>query len=144
MDKRIFAAAAIFLAACAASPDMTAMQAAEAVRDNTSWPQLEPVTDEYILSDRFGIKPGEYDFAVLECPSAAMLSEIIVIRSDDPYAALEVLERRREKAIARDALYPADKRTAEDSVTGVDGDYAYFFMGDSADEAEEYFTEMIR
>ena len=94
------------------------------------------VTDEYILDTYYGID-SSMDAAVYCCPSAAVMSEVIIIRSDDPYTAREALDRRRTKAIERDALYPDDKRRAEESITGVTGDLAYFLMGEDADKAEE-------
>ncbi|MBR4224818.1 MAG: DUF4358 domain-containing protein [Oscillospiraceae bacterium] len=128
--------AVIMLTACMAGNSISPDEAARIVCERAYDVEMVPVTDEYILDTYYGID-SSMDAAVYCCPSAAVMSEVIIIRSDDPYTAREALDRRRTKAIERDALYPDDKRRAEESITGVTGDLAYFLMGEDADKAEE-------
>ena len=132
----------VLLCACMQS-GLTSEQAALAVKNGCEWPEMQQVTDEYILSEYFGITAGKDDVTVYQCPAGAVMSEIIVIRSDDPSAALGVLEKRRTKAIERDALYPESRRIAESSVVGVYGDYAYFIMGENAAQGENVLLDAL-
>ena len=56
---------------------------------NTEWPQMDMITDEYILSTRFLIEDtSQYeDILVMQCPASAVRSEIILIRTEDVSSA---------------------------------------------------------
>ncbi|MBQ8978928.1 MAG: DUF4358 domain-containing protein [Oscillospiraceae bacterium] len=131
----------LLLAACSAA-DVTADEVARRVCENAYTTEMEPVTDTYVLENYFGLDTG-LDMAVYRCPAAAVMAEVIVIRTDDTDSALLLLESRRNKAIERDALYPDDKRRAEESLTGVTGDFAYFVMGEDADKAEDELLKAV-
>ena len=131
----------LLLAACSAA-DVTTDEVARRVCENAYTTEMEPVTDTYVLENYFGLDTG-LDMAVYRCPAAAVMAEVIVIRTDDTDSALLLLENRRNKAIERDALYPDDKRRAEESLTGVTGDFAYFVMGEDADKAEDELLKAV-
>ena len=130
------------LSACAAT-GITSSEAAQAVKNGCDWPEMVEVTDGYILREYFGLSEEYGDMTVLQCPAGAVMSEIIVIRSDDPAAACEALEKRRKKAIERDALYPETRRIAEGTIVGVSGDYAYLIMGENAEQGERVLLDTI-
>lgn len=111
---------------------------------NSEWPQMDMITDDYILSTRFLIEDTSQfeDIMVMQCPASAVRSEIILIKTDDVRSAYDLLEQRREKAIDRDSLYPEDKKIAERSIVGTVGDTAYFLMGESAEDAEKIILGM--
>lgn len=140
----------LLLCGCSGNSSPKAVSLDDAVgyiTDHSEWPEMAEITDGFILNEFFGIDTDVYpeeDIAVYQCPMSAVMSEIILIRSDDLAGACAVLEARREKAITIDAFYPEDKAIAEASVVGTEGDIAYFIMGSSADESERLLTEYLR
>ena len=141
--NKLIAAVMIILTACSSASAVTSSQAAEAVMNGCEWPEMQYITDEYILRENFGLTAEYGDITVLQCPASAVMSEIIVIRSDSPQKAYEALEKRRTRAIERDALYPETRRIAESSVVGMSGDYAYFIMGENAAAGEDILLDTI-
>ncbi|MDE5858919.1 MAG: DUF4358 domain-containing protein, partial [Oscillospiraceae bacterium] len=81
---------------------------------------------------------------VLQCPMSANMTEIIIIEADDVSAAKADLEARQKKAQEQDAFYPADVERAGASVVGIEGNYAYFLMGDNTPDAERAITDYIK
>ncbi|MCR5807104.1 MAG: hypothetical protein K6G68_08750 [Oscillospiraceae bacterium] len=135
---------AITFTSCGSSRSMDIHRMYDEIIVNSEWPQMDMITDDYILSTRFLIEDTSQfeNIMVMQCPASAVRSEIILIKTDDVRSAYDLLEQRREKAIDRDSLYPEDKKIAERSIVGTVGDTAYFLMGESAEDAEKIILEM--
>lgn len=118
--------------------------AVEKALSESEWPTMSEITDEVILKEFFLLDPAKYDeFIVMQCPVSAIMSEIIIIKSDDVASAEADLEARKQKAIDTDAWYPEDQELAASSIVGTNGDYAYFIIGSSASEAEKSINDYI-
>lgn len=118
--------------------------AVEKALSESEWPSMSEITDEVILKEFFLLDPAKYDeFIVMQCPISAIMSEIIIIKSDDVASAEADLEARKQKAIDTDAWYPEDQELAASSIVGTNGDYAYFIIGSSASEAEKSINDYI-
>ena len=116
------------------------MEYADAARSAGEWPEMEAVSDKYILSDYFLLDADNEnyrDLLVMQCPMSANMSEFIIIEADDTQAAADDLKARREKAQNGDAFYPDDVDKANDAIVGTAGDYAYFIMCFEPEKAEE-------
>ncbi len=116
------------------------MEYADAAMSAGEWPEMEAVSDKYILSDYFLLDADNEnyrDLLVMQCPMSANMSEFIIIEADDTQAAADDLKARREKAQNGDAFYPDDVDKANDAIVGTAGDYAYFIMCFEPEKAEE-------
>ena len=116
------------------------MEYADAAMSAGEWPEMETVSDKYILSDYFLLDADNEnyrDLLVMQCPMSANMSEFIIIEADDTQAAADDLKARREKAQNGDAFYPDDVDKANDAIVGTAGDYAYFIMCFEPEKAEE-------
>lgn len=116
------------------------------VLNKTEHAVMDEVTDPTILSEFFLIDTSDEAFeevVVYQCPMSAQMSEIIVIKSSDVDHAADILNKRRDKAIAQDAFYPADVENAEASIVGTVGSYAYFIINGVAAEDEAALTELL-
>ena len=116
------------------------------VLSESEWPAMAEVTDSVILNEFFLLDPTNENFSemiVMQCPISAVMSEIIVIRSDDIAAAEEALKARQTKAIEQDAWYPNDQELAAASIVGTNGSYAYFIIGENAEAAEKSINDYI-
>ena len=116
------------------------MEYADAAMSAGEWPEMEAVSDKYILSDYFLLDADNEnyrDLLVMQCPMSANMSEFIIIEADDTQAAADDLKARREKAQNVDAFYPDDVDKANDAIVGTAGDYAYFIMCFEPEKAEE-------
>lgn len=115
------------------------------VLEESQWPTLAQVTDEYILSEFFLLTNTDNynELIVMQCPMSAKMSEIIIIKADDAQAARADLDARRQKAIDTDAWYPADQELAAESIVGENGDYVYFLIGDNAKAGEDSINAYI-
>lgn len=111
------------------------------------WPAMMEITDTMMLTEYFKLDPENANYRnlmVMQCPMSATMSEIIIIEADDVEAAKADLNARRDKAISQDAWYPNDVELAEASIVGTEGDYAYFILAGSADEAETAIVEALK
>ena len=118
--------------------------AVEKAISESEWPTMSEITDEVILKEFFLLNPANYDeFIVMQCPISAIMSEIIIIKSDDVASAEADLEARQKKAIDTDAWYPEDQELAASSIVGTNGDYAYFIIGTNASDAEKSINDYI-
>lgn len=118
--------------------------AVEKALSESEWPSMSEITDEVILKEFFLLNPANYDeFIVMQCPISAIMSEIIIIKSDDVASAEADLEARQKKAIDTDAWYPEDQELAASSIVGTNGDYAYFIIGTNASDAEKSINDYI-
>ena len=116
------------------------------VLSESEWPAMAEVTDSVILNEFFLLDPANENFSemiVMQCPVSAVMSEIIVISSDDIAAAEEALKARQTKAIEQDAWYPNDQELAAASIVGTSGSYAYFIIGENAEAAEKSINDYI-
>lgn len=118
--------------------------AVEKALSESEWPTMSEITDDVILKEFFLLDPENYDeLIVMQCPVSAIMSEIIIIRSDDVASAESDLEARQKKAIETDAWYPEDQELAASSIVGTNGDYAYFIIGQNASAAEKSINDYI-
>ena len=118
--------------------------AVEKALSESEWPSMSEITDDVILKEFFLLDPANYDeLIVMQCPVSAIMSEIIIIKSDDVASAEADLEARQKKAIETDAWYPEDQELAASSIVGTNGDYAYFIIGENASDAEKSINDYI-
>lgn len=118
--------------------------AVEKALSESEWPTMSEITDEVILKEFFLLDPANYnELIVMQCPVSAIMSEIIIIKSDDVASAEADLEARQKKAIETDAWYPEDQELAASSIVGTNGDYAYFIIGENASDAEKSINDYI-
>lgn len=123
------------------------MPIADAAVSADEWPSLWEVTDAQLISDFFTLDAANENYKnllVLQCPMSANMSEIIIIEAEDVNAAKADLEARQQKAQTQDAFYPDDVERAGASIVGSEGNYAYFLMGDHADNAEKIIVDYIK
>lgn len=123
------------------------MPIADAAVSADEWPSLWEVTDAQLISDFFTLDAANENYKnllVLQCPMSANMSEIIIIEAEDVNAAKADLEARQQKAQTQDAFYPDDVERAGASIVGTEGNYAYFLMGDHADNAEKIIADYIK
>lgn len=123
------------------------MPIADAAVSADEWPSLWEVTDAQLISDFFTLDAANENYKnllVLQCPMSANMSEIIIIEAEDVNAAKADLEARQQKAQTQDAFYPDDVERAGASIVGMEGNYAYFLMGDHADNAEKIIADYIK
>lgn len=111
------------------------------------WPTLWEVTDPQLISDFFLLDASNENYQnllILQCPMSANMTEIILIQANDVSSAKADLEARQKKAQEQDAFYPADVERAAASVVGIEGDYAYFLVGDNTPTAETEIVNYIK
>lgn len=111
------------------------------------WPTLWEVTDPQLISDFFLLDASNENYQnllILQCPMSANMTEIILIQANDVSSAKADLEARQKKAQEQDAFYPADVERAAASVVGIEGDYAYFLVGDNTPTAEIEIVNYIK
>lgn len=122
---------------------VTAAEDVIASREHTA---MMEVTDATILKEFFLIDiedPAVKDVVVYQCPMSAVMSEIIIIETDDTDAAKTLLEDRKKKAIEQDAFYPDDVDNANAAVIESCGNFVYFIMNDDANADSEVLTGLL-
>lgn len=123
--------------------------AAESAIEGQEWPAMSAVdnNEKEFISDFFLLDtedPNYKDLFIFQCPMSANMSEIIIIEADDVSSAKADLEARQKKAREQDAFYPDDVERAGASIVGTEGPYAYFIMGNNAEDVEAALDELLK
>jgi hypothetical protein len=122
--------------------------AVDAVTSSVEWAKLDEITDNEIAQEFFKLdlqNPDYKDILIMQCPMSSVTAEIILIEANDGQAenALNALNERRTKLIDVDAFYPDAKAIAENSITGIYNNVAYFIAGTNAEESEKILLQEL-
>lgn len=116
------------------------------ITSKIEWASLTTIEDEELISEFFTLDANNSNYRQLlvkQCPMSAVISEIILIQSNDVQSAMEDLQTRKQKLIDVDAYYPEHKEIAENSIVGSYGDIAYFIASETAEESETVLREYL-
>lgn len=113
---------------------------ANVILGSVEFPQTVEITDEAQISDGIGLDLDKIDeYCVLQQMMSVHLVEVIVVKPapGEMDNVINELNERKKDLLDTYAFYPNQVASAENTVVGRKGDYAYLICHEESEKAEE-------
>lgn len=117
------------------------------VLNSVEFPQMIDTVDEQIISDTIGLTLADTESVCIKQQMMSVdLAEIIIVKASDGKleAVVSELEKRKQALIDTFAFYPNQVASAEATVVGSKGGYAYLICHEEADTAEDALLAVLK